>query len=93
MRLRELEKIYRVLGGRKRIEIIKLLIDGRELSVGDIAKEIHLSHTATSKHLVMLRQAGFLDRRQAGFEARYWLEDGLASELAILVKLIRQTKI
>ncbi|HBH16664.1 MAG: Transcription activator HlyU [Parcubacteria group bacterium GW2011_GWD2_43_10] len=90
MRLRELQKILRILGGHKRVEIIKLLLNGEELSVGEIASQIKLSHTATSKHVVMLRQAGLLDRRQAGFEAKYWLEKDLPHQLAALVKLIRK---
>ena len=87
MRLRELEKVYKALGARKRLEILKLLADGKELAVGDIAAAIHLSFKSTSKHLVLLRQVGFLERRQFGL---YSLEDRLPTLLQQLIKQIRQ---
>ena len=90
MRLRELEKVYKALGARKRLEILKLLADGKELAVGDIAAAIHLSFKSTSKHLVLLRQVGFLERRQFGFAGLYSLEDRLPTLLQQLIKQIRQ---
>ncbi len=90
--LRELEKIYRALGTRKRLEILKLLSGGGEKTVGDIASTIHLSFKSTSKHLVFLRQAGFLERRQAGYVGLYSLEEGLAGVRQQLVNHIRQSK-
>lgn len=92
MTLRELEKIYRALGTRKRLEILKLLSDGSEKTVGDVASSIHLSFKSTSKHLVLLRQAGFLERRQAGYVGLYSLEEGLVDARKQLVGLIRQSK-
>jgi len=68
-----LEKVYKALGARKRLEILKLLADGKELAVGDIAAAIHLSFKSTSKHLVLLRQVGFLE----------WSDDNLGSRAYI----------
>ncbi len=90
MTLRELEKAYRVLGARKRLEALKLLSDGRERSVGEVASRIHLSFTATSKHLVLLRQAGLLERRQAGYVGLYSLEQNLSPTLDRLLQQVRR---
>jgi len=91
MRLRELEKVYRALGARKRLEILRLLSDGKERTVGDVATAIHLSFKSTSKHLVLLRQVGFLERRQFGYVGLYSLDEGLSSLLQQLLKQVRQT--
>lgn len=89
MTLRELEKIYRVLGGRKRLEALKFLVGGKECTVGEVASAIHLSFKSTSKHLVLLRQAGFLERRQVGYVGLYSLEPGLPTVLRQLLKQVR----
>ena len=73
------------------MEIIKLLSDGNERSVGDIASRISISLTATSKHVVLLRQVGFLERRQVGYEAHYRLDEPLPTEMALQIRLIRQS--
>lgn len=91
MRLRELEKVYRALGARKRLEILKLLADDKERTVGDIAADIRLSFKSTSKHLILLRQAGFLERRQSGYVGLYSLDEELNSLQRQLIKQIRQT--
>ena len=90
MTLRELEKIYRALGGRKRLEILKLLSSGKEYTVGDIAKSIRLSFKSTSKHLIILRQVGFLERRQAGYVGLYSLDEHLTSILKGLLEQVRK---
>lgn len=91
MRLRELEKVYRALGARKRLEILKLLSDGQERTVSDITAAIHLSFKSTSKHLVQLRQVGFLERRQSGYVGLYKIDEGLSNLLQQLLKQVRQT--
>ncbi len=91
MTLRDLEKVYRSLGARKRLEILKLLSDEKERTVGDIASSIHLSFKSTSKHLVQLRQVGFLERRQSGYVGLYSLESGLGSTLRQLIAQVRQS--
>ena len=92
MTLRELEKLHRVLGGRKRLEALKLLADGKERTVGQIAAAIHLSFKSTSKHLVLLRQVGFLERRQWGYVGLYSLDNHLPLVLEQYLRQIKQTR-
>ncbi len=74
----------------KRLEALKLLSDGRERSVGEVASRIHLSFKSTSKHLVLLRQAGFLERRQQGYAGLYSLEQNLPPVLEQLLQQVRR---
>ncbi|MBI5466217.1 MAG: winged helix-turn-helix transcriptional regulator [Candidatus Kerfeldbacteria bacterium] len=90
MKITELEKSCRLLSARKRIEIMELLLNGRSKSVGDVAAAIHLSFKSTSKHLIMLRQGGFLERYQNRYSGLYQLNDDLPFHLKSLLKLIRQ---
>lgn len=82
--MKHLEKIFKGLANRRRLAIIRLLNGHKELSVADIAQKIHLSFTATSKHLGLLRQLDILDRRQESLTVYY----RLASPLPAIVKLL-----
>ena len=64
MRYSELVKVLRVLAGRKRLEILNLLSDARERSVGKIAADIKLSLKSTSKHLLLLSQVDLVEYRR-----------------------------
>ena len=91
MKLRELENVYRALVGRKRLEILKLLANGKEYTVGDVAKNIHLSFKSTSKHLILLWQVGFLERRQAGYVGLYSLNVRLTPVFKVLLDQVRRS--
>jgi DNA-binding transcriptional ArsR family regulator len=47
-------QIFKLLGNVSRQNIIRLLSDGQERNVSDIATEIKVSFTGTSKHLILL---------------------------------------
>ena len=70
---REIEKVLKVLGNRRRLAIIRYLRSKPEASVGDIAGAIHLSFTSTSKHLNRLHGADVLLRDQRNLEVYYRL--------------------
>ena len=53
--MKELEKVLKILGNRRRLAILALLKRQSEATVGDIADSIKLSFTATSQHLAQLR--------------------------------------
>ncbi|HBV33609.1 TPA: hypothetical protein DEB72_03800, partial [Patescibacteria group bacterium] len=88
MTIKYLEKIFKSLATRKRLEIIKLLTTQGGMSVSDIANRIKLSLKSTSKHLIVLRQAGFLDREQKQYDALYSLAADLSSHERYLLKLV-----
>ena len=71
--MKELEKIYKALANRRRLEIIKFIKKQREASVGQIAEHLKLSFKSTSRHLAILRGADILEKEQKGLIAFYSL--------------------
>lgn len=71
--MKELERQLKALANRRRLTMIKLLKHNREMSVGDIAKEIKLSFKATSKHLMILDRADLVEKEQRGLSVYYCL--------------------
>jgi DNA-binding transcriptional ArsR family regulator len=71
--MKELEKIYKALGNRRRLAIIKFLENQREASVSEITKYLKLSFRSTSKHLAVLRQLDIVDKEQRSLLVIYSL--------------------
>ena len=92
MRLRELEHIFRVLSGRKRLEILRLMLDGKSRAVGEVAVAVKLSLKSTSKHVILLAQVGLLDRRRGGFSVYYQLANDTPRYLEAVLRQIKAGK-
>lgn len=71
MKEAELERQLKVLANRRRLAILNLLRKKREMSVSDIAEDIRLSFTSTSKHLTMLERGGFVEKEQRSLNVFY----------------------
>ncbi len=80
MKTKELEKLFRVLGNKRRIQIVKLLIKKTELTVSDIADNINLSLKATSRHLMQLFHIDILKKDQRSKNVYYRISDSLNPE-------------
>ncbi len=65
---------FRVLAEPARLRILNTLMGG-ELTVSDLVKETGLNQANVSKHLRVLRAAGYVDRRKAGLYAFYTIAD------------------
>jgi len=72
-RLRDLEKILKILANKRRLAIIKYLQKTKEAKVGDIADELKISFKATSKHLSLLFNADIVEKEQRGLQMWYKL--------------------
>lgn len=64
---------FAVLGEANRLRILELL-RGAELSVGELVDRLGLSQPAVSKHLKVLREAGFVTSRIAAQRRIYRIE-------------------
>ena len=71
--LKEIEKLLKALGNKRRLEIIRLLKNKGEHSVGLIAEGIRLSLRSTSRHLAILKSADIIDKEQRSIEVWYSL--------------------
>src|SRR5262245_11844856 len=72
--------VFEVLADSGRREILRLLVDG-ERSVGSLVAELSLAQPNVSKHLKVLRQAGFVDVRPNARERLYRLRAEPLQEL------------
>ena len=90
--MKQLEKIFKGLANRRRLAIIRLLAKKKELPVADIAHEINLSFTSTSKHLGILRQLDVVDRRQESLTVYYRLAQPLHSLIKQVLPYISNSR-
>jgi DNA-binding transcriptional ArsR family regulator len=62
----DLATIMRTLGDRLRLDIVRLLADGRELPCGELSDLLGLPDSTSSYHLRLLREAGVTRTRAVG---------------------------
>ena len=62
----DLATIMRTLGDPSRLEIVRLLGDGRTRICNDISAQVGLPNSTCSYHLRLLREAGITRARAAG---------------------------
>lgn len=72
--------VFEVLAEPGRREILRLLLDG-ERSVGSLVSELSVPQPNVSKHLKVLRQAGFVEVRPNARERLYRLQPEPLQEL------------
>lgn len=58
------EKLYKAIGNRERVQLIICLKE--EKTVSDLLLKCHLSQSALSQHLKVLKEAGLIDCRRDG---------------------------
>ena len=80
-------QIFKALANINRLKIIKLLSDGRRLDVSDIAAEIGISFTATSKHLILLHNLDVLENKGVQGHVFYSLNRKTPSDVKGAVNL------
>ena len=71
---------FRVLSEPARLRILNALLEG-ERTVSELVSETRLHQANLSKHLGLLRNSGFVDRRKEGLFAYYSISDPSVSEL------------
>ncbi len=71
---------FRVLAEPTRLRILNSLME-RERTVTELVEATELNQANVSKHLSMLRTAGFVARRKEGLFAYYRIADDTVSEL------------
>ena len=73
--LRHADRPFKAVADGLRREIAEQLRDG-ERTAGEIAQEFNVSWPAVSRHLRILKQAGFLTERKEGRERYYAVDAG-----------------
>ena len=55
-----MERVFEIIAEPNRRAILSLLVSSQQ-SVGEIERQLHMSQPAVSKHLRVLREAGFVE--------------------------------
>lgn len=90
--MKKLEKIFKALANKKRLEIISFLSKTKRASVGEIAEEINTSIKSTSKHLLTLYHAEFLEKERVHGLTFYEFGGKLGNIEQLLVGIVRRQK-
>ncbi len=83
-----MERSLKALANRRRLAILRFIKNEKEANVGDIASEIKLSFTATSKHLSTLTSADILDREQRSLQMFYRIAPNLPESARRIISLL-----
>ena len=73
MNFSRFEQLLRALGNKRRLQILAILKARKGMTVGKLAKAIHLSIKSTSHHLVLLSALNIVQRRKRGKYVSYRL--------------------
>ena len=69
--MKKLEKLLKAFANARRLEILKNLLEKKDLTVGQLSKRIKLSFKSTSRHLAVLFAADLVEKDQHSLEMRY----------------------
>jgi ArsR family transcriptional regulator len=87
--MREITRVFKALSDTNRIRILKML-EVRPLCVCEIREVLQLATSTVSKHLSILRDAGFIIDEKEGKWVNYYLNRDQADEyIRHLLPLIR----
>ena len=84
----ELERYFRAIANRRRLEMLQVLDRRGPLPLYQVATAVHLSVKTTNKHLAQLLHTGFVNRTRQGLFVLYQLEDEAKPLVTKLLKLI-----
>jgi len=87
----QLAYFFKALGDNTRLRILNLLIHHPSLRVMDIVNVLRLPQSTVSRHLAILKQAGWVVDRRVDVWSHYSLHPGLPVELKqILCQLFQR---
>ena len=66
---------FRALANEERLEIVKLLIQNKELAAQEVEKHFYLEQSTTSHHLNTLKRVNILKSRKEGRNIYYSLDE------------------
>ncbi len=84
---------FKALCDESRMNILKLLLE-RNYCVGALAQKLHLSESAVSQHIKVMREAGLLEGQRHGYfmhyDVKYDTLHQMGEELHALARIKRQ---
>jgi len=89
MTLRDAQKVLKALSDRSRLRILKML-ELRPMAVCEVREVLGLSMSTVSKHLAILREAGFILDDKEGKWINYRLSDEKTPAAKSILDLLSQ---
>ena len=90
MKMKKLEKIFKALANKRRLEVLSFLSKTKRASVGEIAEKIQTSTKSTSKHLLVLYHAEFLEKERVRGLTFYELGSKLGYVEKVFLDFVRR---
>jgi len=87
--MKGVESVFDVIAEPNRRAILSLLISS-EQSVGEIERRLRMSQPTVSKHLRVLREAGFVESTVDAQRRVYWLKPEALQELDVWLAPFRR---
>lgn len=84
----QLERTMKALANRRRIIILRIIHNHKEINVGDLAERLRLSFKATSKHLGVLVGADILEKEQRSSEMFFSISRSLPEAARRVISLL-----
>jgi len=84
-----MEKIFKALGDRNRIRILKML-EVKPMCVCEITQILGIAQSSVSRHLAILRDSGFINDKKEGLWVNYALVAGTDDIVATLMTGLRR---
>jgi ArsR family transcriptional regulator len=81
--------LFKSLEYETRLRIMSLLLDAGELCVCDLITVLQLPQSTVSRHLAILKNAGWLKDRRAGIWIHYSIAQDLSSAQQIVINALR----
>ena len=86
--MKKIEKIFKALANKKRLDALLFLGKSKNASVGEVADEIKTSIRSTSKHLLLLYHADFLDKERVHGLTIYSINSNMGNIEKTLINLL-----
>ena len=81
-------KIFKALSDKTRVEIVKKLLDKKEMACKDVSKKIPLSQPTLSHHFNKLIDANILKLKKNGINHYYSIDKKFLENQGILIERI-----
>ena len=69
------DALWSAIGDPSRRRLLDLLVTGGEATATELARQVHFTRQAVSKHLVVLEEAGLVSRRKQGRDVLFRIDD------------------
>jgi len=78
--------VFRALSNINRLKIIEILLGGRKMNVGDIARSIGISPKSTSNHLAILKNLDVLESHGSAGHVFYFINSQMPKDFQHIIK-------